>query len=94
MVGGAVHEDFGHLLYAPLLFKDAGSSFGLWAAMANKGDVWSTPLPERYSSHNLTPFLGANWHWSAAPVLYPATAARLNLTLSKPQEIIKWLTSN
>lgn len=28
--GGSMHEDFAQLLLAPVLYKDAQSSFGLW----------------------------------------------------------------
>lgn len=28
--GGSMHEDFAKLLLAPVLYKDAQSSFGLW----------------------------------------------------------------
>lgn len=28
--GGSMHEDFARLLLAPVLYKDAQSSFGLW----------------------------------------------------------------
>ena len=32
------------MLLAPTLFRDSQSSFGLWAAMANPGEVHSVPL--------------------------------------------------
>lgn len=94
VVGTTPHEDFGRLLYAPLLFKDAASSFGLWAAVANKGQVWSTPLMDYFSAHNLTPYLGQNWHWSSAPVLYPSVAARFNLTLDNLGAVLAWLEAH
>lgn len=94
VIGGAPAEDFARLLFAPILYKDASSSFGLWAAVANTGVVHSTPLLSWYSSHNLTPFMGLNWHWSEAPALYPSVANRLNLTADNPERIIQWLQLN
>lgn len=94
VVSGSVATDFARLLYAPILFKDASSSFGLWAAVASKGQVWSTPLFSVVSGHDPSPYLGLDWHWSGAPVLYPHVAKRLNLTLEDFDGIMKWLESN
>lgn len=94
VVSDTVAHDFARMLYAPNLFKDASSSFGLWAAVASKGRVWSTPLLSDYSGHNPSPYLGLQWQWSSAPVLYPKVAERLGLTLGNVDGIIKWLESN
>ncbi|WIA28952.1 hypothetical protein OEZ86_011475 [Tetradesmus obliquus] len=74
VVGGKLEEDFLRLLFAPVLFKDAQSSFGLWAALGNKGQVFSVPMLPLYTNVT-TPDLGGGWHWVAAPVLYPSVAA-------------------
>jgi hypothetical protein len=91
--GGTMHEDFAKLLLAPALYKDAQSSFGLWAALANRGEVWSVPLLDTYTN-NTRPDLGPAWHWSSAPVLYPQVAKAHGITLDKPADIIKWLETN
>lgn len=88
-----MHEDFAKLLLAPVLYKDAQSSFGLWAALANRGQVWSVPLLGTYTN-NTKPDLGVSWHWSDAPVLYPDVAAAKGITLDSPADIIKWLQEN
>lgn len=94
VIGGTPVEDFARLLYAPILFKDASSSFGLWAAMANKGTVYSTPMLWWHSKHNPSPFLGSNWFWVNSHVLYPGVASRLGLTADQPEAIIQWLKTN
>lgn len=91
--GGNVHQDFAKLLLAPVLFKDAQSSFGLWAALANKGEVWSVPFLRAYTN-NTHPDLGASWHWSDTPVLYPHIATQQGLSLNTSQGIIHWLETN
>lgn len=91
--GGSLHQDFAKLLLAPVLYKDAQSSFGLWAAVANRGEVWSVPLLSVFTN-NTQPDLGPKWHWVDAPVLYPHVAAAQNVTLDKPDGIVKWLETN
>lgn len=91
--GGSMHQDFAKLLLAPVLFKDAQSSFGLWAALANRGQVWSVPLLKNFTS-TTHPDLGPSWHWSDSPVLYPHVAEAQGISLDKPGNIIKWLESN
>lgn len=91
--GGSMHQDFAKLLLAPALFRDAQSSFGLWAALANRGEVWSVPLLHTYTN-TTQPNLGASWHWLDAPVLYPHVAQEQGITLDKPQDIIKWLETH
>lgn len=91
--GGTMHDDFAKLLLAPVLFKDAQSSFGLWAALANRGQVWSVPLLHTHTN-NTKPDLGPAWHWADAPVLYPHAASEQGITLEAPADIIKWLEAN
>jgi len=91
--GGSMHQDFAKLLLAPVLFKDAQSSFGLWAALANRGNVWSVPLLDKFTQ-TTQPDLGPTWHWVDAPVLYPHVAEAAGISLHSPQGIIKWLETN
>jgi hypothetical protein len=93
LVGGGIHQAFSRLLLAPVLYKDAQSSFGLWAALANRGEVWSLPLLSAYTN-NTQPALGKGWHWSEAPVLYPHVAAAAGITLQRPDAIIEWLETH
>lgn len=93
LVGGTMHQDFARLLLAPVLFKDAQSSFGLWAALANRGSVWSVALLPNYTN-NTKPDLGPSWHWSDAAVLYPHVAQAAKITLDDPAAIVKWLQDN
>lgn len=90
VVGGSLHDDFAQLLFAPVLFKDAQSSFGLWAALANTGEVWSVPMLKKYTDRT-TPGLGKAWHWVDAPVLYPHVAKEANVGAKDEAAIIKWL---
>jgi len=39
VTGSTRGDDFVRLLRAPVLFRDSQSSFGLWAGVANKGQV-------------------------------------------------------
>jgi hypothetical protein len=90
VVGGTREEDFLRLLFAPLLFKDAQSSFGMWAAVANKGQVFSVPMLPMYTN-NTTPDLGSDWHWVRAPVLYPEVAEAAGIQKDNAEAIVKWL---
>lgn len=91
--GDTMHQDFAQLLLAPVLFKDAQSSFGLWAAVANKGEVWSVPLLDKFTN-TTKPDLGPQWHWSDTPVLYPHVAAAAGIEVNDTAGIIKWLESH
>lgn len=93
VIGGSLEHDFLRLMLAPVLFKDAQSSFGLWAGMANKGEVWSVPLLTRFTN-NPSPDFGNRWHWSDAPVLYPEVARAANISRHDVKAIIDWLTSH
>lgn len=93
IVGGSLVQDFMQLLFAPVLFKEAQSSFGMWAGMANKGDVWSAPLLARFTEHP-KPDLGPNWHWVDAPVLYPDVAQAANISTHDISAIINWLQTH
>jgi hypothetical protein len=93
-VGGTREEDFARLLLAPTLFKDSQSSFGLWAGLANEGEVYSVPMLPDFTHNQTTPDLGASWHWVDAPVLYPAVAAAAGLTADDHAGIIQWLVSH
>jgi hypothetical protein len=90
VVGGRLEEDFLRLLFAPVLFKDAQSSFGLWAAVANKGQVLSVPMLSLYTNVT-TPDLGRDWHWVHTPVLYPSVAAAAGIAKEDSEAIVKWL---
>eukprot|EP00882_Tetradesmus_deserticola_P011111 GHRQ01011748.1.p1 GENE.GHRQ01011748.1~~GHRQ01011748.1.p1 ORF type:complete len:342 (+),score=112.74 GHRQ01011748.1:47-1072(+) len=90
MVGGSLEEDFLRLMFAPVLYKDAQSSFGLWAGLANRGQVFSVPMLPLFTN-NTTPDLGRDWHWVHAPVLYPSVAASAGITINNTEAIISWL---
>eukprot|EP00775_Hariotina_reticulata_P002432 gene2432-2736_t len=94
VVGSSPEHDFFYLMLAPILFKDASSSFGLWAGLANAGQVYSVPLMKAYNqNHSTTPDLGATWHWVDAPVLYPHVA-RTEGIARDAHAIIKWLLAH
>lgn len=93
VTGGSLERDFMQLLFAPVLFKDAQSSFGLWAGLANKGEVWSVPLLARYTK-NHKPDLGSRWHWVDAPVLYPGVAQAANISKHDTAALIRWLEAH
>ncbi|CAF2980250.1 unnamed protein product [Rotaria sp. Silwood2] len=88
---GSIWQDFAKLVYAPyVLVTYAGSSFALWATLANIGHVWIPPL---YGG--MTPDVGSNYHWISTPVLYPSIGKQLNVTkpenISDVNKLIKWL---
>lgn len=93
LTGGDLESDFLRLLLAPVLFRDSQSSFGLWAGMANKGEVWSVPLLARFSP-GPTPDFGQSWHWVDTPVLYPETAIAANISKGDMGAIINWLQTH
>ena len=91
---GDAFYDFAQLVFAPTLYKEQ-SSFGLWAALANNGTVWSAPLYQHEPFHTIP-----GWRWTAAPVLYPKVGAALGFPPSrdgvndKEEAIIKWLNEH
>jgi len=85
--GWDTFEDFAHMVWAPLLIKDA-SSFGLWAGMANSGRVLSAHLPPSVSAPT---FAEAGWEWRPATVLYPQKAHELGINTSDTEAVIRWL---
>jgi hypothetical protein len=90
LVSGSPEEDFFRMLFAPVFYRDSQSSFGLWAAVANKGLVHSAPMLRLYTD-NVTPDLGDSWHWDHVPVLYPAVAAAAGIRKDDTSAIVKWL---
>ena len=84
------------MLLAPTFFRDSQSSFGLWAGMANNGNVHAIPLlaSKQQGGVTTTPDLGLDWVWSTAPVLYPDVAKNLNLTLGDHEGLLEWLENN
>ena len=88
--GWDAFDDFAHMVWAPTLVKDA-SSFGLWAGMANSGRVVSARLPPSVAAPT---FQNKHWRWSDAPVLYPASAAALQLNVSDTDAVIRYLTEH
>jgi len=94
VVGGTLEHDFFYLMLAPVLFRDASSSFGLWAGLANAGQVYSVPLMKAFNhNRSTTPDLGPTWHWVDAPVLYPHVARAHGIARNAPA-IIKWLETH
>lgn len=93
IAGGSVEEDFARLLYAPILFIEPRSSFGIFGGMANYNTVYSTPLLiVNYHEKEWTqPDFGPNWHWLDVPVLVPELAKKLNITPTKIPELVRWL---
>lgn len=87
--GGTAFDDWYQLSAAPLVFKDSTSSYGLWAALASSGQVWSAPLRlwglgPSTSGKEATPYLGAGWHWVHNKVLYPHVAEALGWPKTTP----------
>lgn len=93
LIGGSLEHDFMQLLFAPVFYKDAQSSFGLWAGLANKGEVWSVPLLAKFNK-NRKPDLGRHFHWVDSPVLYPEVAKAANISVYDTAAIIRWLESH
>jgi hypothetical protein len=85
--GGDTFTDFAYMALAPTLIKDS-SSFGLWAGMANNGTVVSARVHAFGDAHT---FDNPHWRWSEATVLYPDTAAGLQLNVSDTEAVIAWL---
>jgi hypothetical protein len=88
LISGSIEEDFAALWKAPLLIKDAQSTFGLWAGFAGEGRVYAVPM----LSHlvlNTTPDLGAGWNWRDCPTLDPKVAKAANI--STGSGVISWL---
>jgi hypothetical protein len=94
---GSMEEDFAKLVFAPnVLVVSSGSSFGLWATLANTGNVWM-PLP--YGG--FTPYVRPNYHWlTSVPMLTTDVCEKelnLDTRVSTPVRstygpvIIKWL---
>lgn len=88
--GGEVWEDFLKIIYAPVLIRQWTSSFGLWAALASYGEVWSGPinhcwmhkplasdLPKNYQKqYSCSVYdLGDDWHFVDTSVLLPTGKA-------------------
>ncbi|CAF1281658.1 unnamed protein product [Rotaria sp. Silwood1] len=88
---GSAWQDFAKLVYAPyVLIISAGSTFALWATLANVGHVWIPPL---YGG--MTPDVGSNYHWISTPILYPSIGKKLNFTEPRntrdAEKLIEWL---
>ncbi|CAF4985411.1 unnamed protein product, partial [Rotaria sp. Silwood1] len=88
---GSIWQDFAKLVYAPyVLVIYAGSSFAMWASLANVGHVWIPPL---YGG--MTPDVGSNYHWINTPVLNPSMGKKFNFTkpvdISGANKLIEWL---
>jgi hypothetical protein len=90
LVGGTREDDFFRMLFAPVLYRDSQSTFGLWAGMANKGLVHSVPMLRAFTD-NVTPDFGDGWHWDNVPVLYPAVAAAHGIKADDADAIVNWL---
>ncbi len=92
---GTRQEDFTKLVFAPNVFVAAqGSSFALWATLANIGQVW---MPILYGG--MAPYIGPRYTWlTDVPLFTPAVCRQLNisesaLAQSGPQ-IIEWLVNH
>ncbi|KAF8072825.1 hypothetical protein HT031_000485 [Scenedesmus sp. PABB004] len=94
VVGGTLSQDWARLVLAPRLFKDAQSSLGLWAALANKGEVWSVPMLPEFTRNRTTPDLGPRWHWVHAPVLLPHVAEAAGIEREDTAAIVRWLEAH
>lgn len=108
--GGELWEDFARLARAPRLFKDSGSTFGLWAGVANQGEVWSTPIVVQRSSYgnelsDRTVYLGDRWHWvTNVTVMLPKVAHAAGIPRKESSDApmgpertalaLKWLREN
>ena len=85
---GQTWEDWAQLMLAPTLFKDT-TTFGLWAALASSGRVYSPHLPHAYMSRS--PPIRLAWHWADVPVLHPDLAHREGLSMSDVDGVLNWL---
>ncbi|GAX75545.1 hypothetical protein CEUSTIGMA_g2988.t1 [Chlamydomonas eustigma] len=91
---GTIFEDFFRMLLAPTFMRDSQSSFGLWAAMANRGRVHAVHMLPQLPEVTDKPDLGPDWIWSEAEVLYPPKGKELGLSVERPEDIFKWLESH
>lgn len=90
---GSQSEDFLRLATAPVLFC-TGSSFCLWAAMGNEGEVhFPVGVGAHWAGHGAEkPDLGHSWHWRREPRLGNQD---INMfTSMTPEQMVAWIWSN
>ncbi|KAF4672123.1 triosephosphate isomerase [Perkinsus olseni] len=79
----SISMDFARLVYAPILVRGP-SSFNLWAALANQGQVYSPPNPHTWGW--TTTDLGSDWHWVTEARVLTRAVAKKELKLKRPLE--------
>ncbi|KAF4651729.1 hypothetical protein FOZ61_010240 [Perkinsus olseni] len=79
----SISMDFARLVYAPILVRGP-SSFNLWAALANQGQVYSPPNPHTWGW--TTTDLGSDWHWVTEARVLTRAIARDELNFLRPKE--------
>ncbi|KAF4665930.1 hypothetical protein FOL47_004349 [Perkinsus chesapeaki] len=79
----SISLDFARLVYAPILVRGP-SSFNLWAALANRGQVYSPPNPESWGWSTVE--LGSDWHWVTTARVLTRNIAKEELKLKRPIE--------
>ncbi|KAF4758624.1 hypothetical protein FOZ63_029560 [Perkinsus olseni] len=79
----SISMDFARLVYAPILVRGP-SSFNLWAALANQGQVYSPPNPHTWGW--TTTDLGSDWHWVTTARVLTRAIARDELNFLRPKE--------
>ncbi|KAF4696902.1 hypothetical protein FOZ60_014664 [Perkinsus olseni] len=79
----SISMDFARLVYAPILVRGP-SSFNLWAALANQGQVYSPPNPHTWGW--TTTDLGSDWHWVTTARVLTRAVAKKELKLKRPLE--------
>ncbi|KAG2500535.1 hypothetical protein HYH03_001312 [Edaphochlamys debaryana] len=100
IVGGERWEDFARLILAPVLFIEGGSSWGLWAALANTGRVFHPPfLAPVWDGRGeaggfLKPRVHPRFVVADANVLYPDVGHQQGLNAEDVDGIIRWLERN
>ncbi|EER18972.1 hypothetical protein Pmar_PMAR007868 [Perkinsus marinus ATCC 50983] len=77
------HPSVSFRVYAPILVRGP-SSFNLWAALANHGQVYSPPNPPTWGW--TTTELGSDWHWVTSARVLTRAVAKKELKLKRPLE--------
>eukprot|EP00195_Chlamydomonas_chlamydogama_P003113 CAMPEP_0202915078 /NCGR_PEP_ID=MMETSP1392-20130828/64780_1 /ASSEMBLY_ACC=CAM_ASM_000868 /TAXON_ID=225041 /ORGANISM="Chlamydomonas chlamydogama, Strain SAG 11-48b" /LENGTH=291 /DNA_ID=CAMNT_0049606973 /DNA_START=396 /DNA_END=1271 /DNA_ORIENTATION=+ len=110
VVSGTMFQDFARMVYAPVVFKDSQSSFGLWACLAALGvggKVFAVPMrtkqpPDEPGTDN-TPDFGPNWTWvTNVTTLYRDEILRAGLPLRenaaapplRAMDVMQFLSNN
>ena len=84
-------------MFAPVVFRDAGSSFGLWGTLSSAGRGFAPAMCNAVSPADAVPWVDANYTFLHVPVLYPSVAADAGLSgnwdfyKANMHKILAWL---